>query len=95
MTFFRFQRAHRPHMEDLRGIEGLFEELMNEADEATKSQVKYKELGSTSDSMTTLIELSEQGSIFLEKKLSDQAKLSKQGGIFQERSLAILSNNAR
>ena len=47
--FFRFQRAHRPFMEDLRGIEGLFEELMKEADEATQFQVKYKELGSTSD----------------------------------------------
>ena len=36
-------------MEDLRGIEGLFEELMKEADEATQFQVKYKELGSTSE----------------------------------------------
>ena len=36
-------------MEDLRGIEGLFEELMKEADEAAQSQVKYKELGSTSE----------------------------------------------
>jgi len=44
----KFQRAHRPLMEDLRGIEGLFEELMREADEAAQSQVKYKELGSTS-----------------------------------------------
>jgi hypothetical protein len=45
----KFQRAHRPFMEDLRGIEGLFEELMKEADEATQFQVKYKELGSTSE----------------------------------------------
>jgi len=45
----KFQRAHRPFMEDLRGIEGLFEELMKEADEAAQSQVKYKELGSTSE----------------------------------------------
>jgi hypothetical protein len=36
-------------MEDLRGIEGLYEELMKEADEATQFQVKYKELGSTSE----------------------------------------------
>ena len=36
-------------MEDLQGIEGLFEELMKEADEAAQSQVKYKELGSTSE----------------------------------------------
>ena len=49
MSFLRFQRAHRPFMEDLRGIEGLFEELLKEADEAAHSQVKYKELGSTSE----------------------------------------------
>ena len=30
--------------------------------------------------------LSEQGDIFLENRLSEQAELSKQGGIFQERS---------
>jgi len=45
----KFQRAHRPFMEDLRGIEGLFELLMKEADEAAQFQVKYKELGSTSE----------------------------------------------
>ena len=34
-------------LEDLRGIEGLFEKLCVEADES--AHVKYKELGTTSD----------------------------------------------
>lgn len=37
-------------LEDLRGIEGLFETLCMEADEAKHSQVKYKELGANSSS---------------------------------------------
>ena len=41
----RFYRAHRPHLEDMRGIEGLFENLTTEAEEAAKKQLKCKELG--------------------------------------------------
>lgn len=41
----KFLRDHRPILEDLRGIEGLFEKLCHEADDANKANVKYKELG--------------------------------------------------
>ena len=44
--FFRFYRAHRPQLEDMTGIEGLFETLTTEAQEAANQHVKYKELGS-------------------------------------------------
>ena len=43
---FRFCRAHRPILEDMRGIEGLYDNLLAEADEAVAKRVKYKELGS-------------------------------------------------
>merc|ERR1712029_226997 len=42
----RFYRAHRPQLEDMTGIEGLFETLTTEAQEAANQHVKYKELGS-------------------------------------------------
>ena len=45
----RFHRAHRPNMEDMRGIEGLFDKLNKEAEEAVARHEKYKELGTTSD----------------------------------------------
>ena len=33
-------------LEDMRGIEGLYDNLLAEADEAVAKRVKYKELGS-------------------------------------------------
>ena len=33
-------------MEDMRGIEGLYDNLLEEADEAVANKIKYKELGS-------------------------------------------------
>jgi len=42
----RFCRAHRSKIEDMRGIEGLYDNLLEEADEAVANKIKYKELGS-------------------------------------------------
>ena len=44
--YYRFCRAHRSKIEDMRGIEGLYDNLLEEADEAVANKIKYKELGS-------------------------------------------------